>query len=69
MMPGAQTPSGGSGNTNDVFGEVADGMGDFNPPGYNEFPKGQAQVSYAQGATSPVTGSFKAGKVGMKPLD
>jgi hypothetical protein len=67
-QPGAQTPAGGSGSSNDVFGKAPDTLGAFNVPGYDSNPVGPSQVSGQQGATTPVRGSSSTSRVGITPL-
>ena len=58
----------GSGNAPGAFGSVRENMGELTPPGFNSYPTGPAEVTYGQGATNVVTGSFDTSQVTFTPL-
>jgi hypothetical protein len=58
----------GSGNSDGAFGKVRESMGELTPPGWDPYPTGPATVTYAQGATTVVKGSFDTSQVTLTPL-
>lgn len=59
MQPGIRSAL-GSGITEGSVPRPAASLGEVDPPGYNKHPSGPKNVSFGNGATTPVTGDGKA---------